>query len=1139
MVTKEATAKQHSAFSATKRALLEKRLRGDSALALIPKRPDAEFAPTTFSQQRLWFLDQLEPGTATYNIPIAMRIRGPLDSTILEQCLNELVRRHETWRTTFESRDGIPVQHIGQPHPIELSELDLASLPESNREHEAIRLATEYAQMPFDLATGPLVRVLLLRLNDGRGSSHDEAGNYRLPRAGASPAPTSPEEDFLFVLVQHHSISDGWSIGIILQEIAVLYEAFQAQKPSPLPELAVQYADYACWQQQKLQGKELERQLAYWQQQLEDAPGPLDLPGRGIHQDLRAARGETHHFHFSRALSDQLRALCQQEGVTLFMLILAALQVVLHRYTDQDDLMISTSTANRTLPELEPIVGFFVNTLVLRTSLAGDPAFEELLKRVQNVSLAAFAHQEVPFERAVARVPALQVHFILQNTPSQSKELSAITVERIELENNTAKFDLFLNVEDASEIFGFFEFNADLFDTATIQRLHIHFQRVLEAAVQHPEMQLSSFALLTEEECQQILFEWNNTVCRDQHCGCIHELFEAQAARTPQQAALESEGVILTYEELNRKANQVAHYLRSLGVAPEVPVGLCLERSIEQMVAVLGILKAGGAYLPLDPSYPAERLEWMLADAQAPILLTQSSLLPRLPSHDCTVVCLDTSQDVLSEMATTNPPLLATEANMAYIIYTSGSTGQPKGVMIAHRSVVNHSQAIARQYHIESSDRMLQFASLSFDAAGEELYPTWLNGATLVLRPEQLPTSITALHDFIRKERLTILNLPTTYWHQWVTQLVAVDVAMPTPLRLVIVGGESVQPAHYRQWLDRAGTQIQWSNTYGPTETTITAILHAPAEATDLSVETTPIGRPIANMQAYVLDRRLQPVPIGATGEIYLGGVGLARGYLNRPDLTADHFIPNPYGPAGTRLYRTGDLARYLSDGNMLYVGRSDQQVKIRGYRIELGEIENVLLQHPAIAESAVLAQEDASGDKYLVAYIVSNQAILTASELRQFLSHHLPEYMLPASYMFLEQFPVNSSGKINRRALPVPTRDRHDSAEAYVSPRTPLEEVLACVWSDVLHIERVGIYDNFFEIGGHSLRATQLVARLQDIFPVDLPLKHIFEHPTIASLAEALLQDEGQREMISMTAELFLMVTDLSDEKVEALLKE
>jgi amino acid adenylation domain-containing protein len=1121
MPTNDTLEQQRLALSASRRALLEKRLRGEEGRAFeIAPRSTLESAPTTFAQQRLWFLDQLEPGSTTYTIPIALRVRGPLCSDILARALGELTRRHETWRTTFESRDGVPVQRIHPPTPFPLETRDLGELPDEQREHEAIAAATAYAQLPFQLAEGPLVRALLLRL---------------------------AETEHLLLLIQHHSISDGWSIGIILHELTLYYEALLTGRPAPLPPLRIQYADYACWQQQYLDGPQLERQLAYWRQQLADAPAPLDLCYLGAQTatgrpDGAPARGQTQYFRLPRALSDDLRTLCQHEGVTLFMLLLAGFQLLLHRSTGQEDLLISTSTANRQLPELEPIVGFFVNTLVLRTSLAGDPTFRELLTRTREVSLAAFAHQAVPFERALTRVPALPVHFILQNTPSPGRDLPGLSVERIELENPTAKFDLFLNIEDSDELAGFFEYNADLFDTPAITRLQTHFQQLLQDVVRAPDQRLSTFALCTRAERELILTSWSGMAGPPPSGACIHELFEAQVTWTADRIAMADGQGALTYQELNRRANRLARALHARGVAPEVPVGLYLERSFDLLVGVLAILKAGGVYVPLDPGSPPERLAWILADARAPVLLTHSALLPRLPTSSCIALCLDTpgvwAEAAESEetRADANPVHLATQANAAYIIYTSGSTGRPKGVLVSHRNVVNHSQAIARQYAIGSGDRVLQFASLSFDAAGEELYPTWFSGATLHLRPENLPASARAFHALVEQESLSILNLPTAYWQQWATQLADEDASLPVCLRLVIVGGEQVQAAHYRQWRAAAGTRVCWSNTYGPTEATITALLHTPGPD-GVPGDIPPIGRPIANTQAYVLDRHLQPVAPGAVGELYLGGEGLARGYPGRADLTATRFPPNPYGQAGTRLYRTGDLARYLDDGNVVYIGRSDDQVKIRGHRIEPGEIASVLLTHPALAESVVLLRQDAVGDPCLVAYLVRKTPELSAGEIRQFLAARLPAYMLPARYLFLTSLPLTASGKVDRRALPLPDAGQEVRETRYVAPQTPVEDVLARVWADVLHITQIGTDDNFFEIGGHSLRATRLVARLQDIFSIDLPLKYIFSYPTIARLAQTLQQEHGQ--MLTTTAELFLMVADLPDDRVEALLQE
>lgn len=1115
MPSNETLEQQRTALSAAGRALLDRRLRAQEGRSgEIARRPDPERAPTTFAQQRLWFLDQLEPGSLTYIIPLALRIHGPLRPGVLGLALGELARRHETWRTTFESHDGVPMQRIHPPGPFPLQMHDLEALPAEQREAEALQAATAFAHLPFQLARGPLVRALVLRL---------------------------AATEHLLVLTQHHSISDGWSIGILLHELTLCYEALLAGRPSPLPPLRVQYGDYACWQQEQLSGPELERQLAYWREHLAQAPAPLDLLqtgalARSAHLDGAPARGQTQYFRLPRALGDELRALCQQEGVTLFMLLLAGFQLLLYRYTGQEELLISTSTANRQLPELEPIVGFFVNTLVLRTSLAGDPTFRALLGRVREVSLAAFAHQAVPFERALARVPPLPVHFILQNTPSPGKDLPGLTVERVELDNPTAKFDLFLNIEDAEEPVGFVEYNADLFEAPTIARLLTHFQHLLQAVVRTPDRRISAFALCTGAERELILGSWSRGDGPPPCGACLHELIETRAASTPDHVALADAQGALTYHELNRRANRLAHALRACGVAPEVRVGLLLERSFDLLVGMLGILKAGGAYVPLDPLTPPERLAWLLADAQAPILLTHSALPP--PTHNCAVLCLDTPQEwdrACAADADTNPAPLATDACAAYVIYTSGSTGTPKGVLVSHRSVVNHSQAIARQIACDHTDRVLQFASLSFDAAAEEIYPTWFSGATLLLRPQSLPVSARAFHALIEQEGLSMLNLPTAYWQHWVTQLTDEHVPLPAGLRLVIVGGEQVQPACYRQWREAAGTRVRWSNTYGPTEATITALLSTPGPHTPGDLP--PIGRPLANTQAYVLDRHLQPVAPGAVGELYLAGEGLARGYLGRPELTAARFLPNPYGQPGTRLYHTGDLARYQDNGEIVYVGRSDDQVKIRGHRIEPGEVASVLLTHPALAASVVLARPNASGDLCLVAYLVRKTPELTAGEVRQFLAERLPPAMLPASYVFLARLPLTTSGKVDRRALPDPQAGQQMHATPYAPARTPLEEVLARVWADVLQLARVGINDNFFEIGGHSLRATRLVARLQEIFSIELPLKDLFSAPTIARLAEALLHRHGQT--VTETAELFLMVADLPEDRVEALLQE
>lgn len=1110
MSTQDDLAHRRLTLSTSKQILLERRLQRQRANLTIGKRPDPTNAPASFSQERLWFLDQLEPGNAMFTIPIATRIAGTLDTCILEQCLDALIERHETWRTTFTSVEGIPVQHIGPPWHLPLSIIDLTSYPAEIREQEALKLATQHALLPFDLARGPLVRALLLTL--------------------------SPNT-FIFVLLQHHIISDGWSVGILLPEIVQLYEAFSQGRPSPLPELPIQYADYAYWQQQRLQDNTLEPQLSYWKQQLAELPPSLELPIDKPRPEQPTFRGAIQRFSFPRSLTDNLREFCRAQGVTLFTTILSAFETLLHRYSGQTNLLIGTSVANRTLPELEKVVGFFVNTLILRNDLSGDPTFQSVLHQVRSVSQSALAHQEVPFERVVARVPHIQVLFIMQNTPRRLIPVANLTFERMEIESHTAKFDLYLDIEDTPDIIGFLEYNSDIFVPATIERLVEHFQRLLMEIVAQPARRLSEFSLLTAHEQTQLRSSWGSGPTKTRPLTSLHACFERQVAITPLQSALETDERSFTYQELNECANRLAHYLRTLGIGPDVPVVLCMERSIEQMIGVLGILKAGGCYVPLDPALPVKRLQWILADTKAPVILTlqqQEPLFATFQSAMSHVIFLDRLQEQLAQQPATNPSPVISVEQLAYIIYTSGSTGIPKGVEVPHRSVLNHSVAIAERFAFSSTDRVLQFASLSFDAAAEELYPTWLSGATLVLRPDYLPALGAELHQFISQKELTILNLPTAYWHQWMANLATAPAIIDTMLRLVIIGGEQAQPDAYRAWQHYASPQVTLSNTYGPTEATITATLYCPEPAMPF-LDVVPIGQPLANTQAYILDQHLHFVPPGALGELYLGGAGVARGYLNQPGLTAERFVPDPYGPPGSRLYRTGDLASYLADGNLHYRGRSDQQVKIRGYRIELQEIEHVLQQHPAINECLILAREERSGNPYLVAYVTSSQSDLSSSALRYYLQEHLPDYMLPTHTILLEQFPLTSSGKVDRDSLPVPGTER-EIETSYVPPRTALEEVLVSLWASVLNVEQIGVYDNFFEHGGHSLLATQLVARIQDIFPVELPLKTIFEHPTIAHLAQVMLQEDDQRETIELTVQLLQSVADLSDEEAQLL---
>jgi amino acid adenylation domain-containing protein len=921
--------------------------------------------PTSFAQQRLWFLDQLEPGTAFYNVDTSMPLPWALDIAALAQALNEIVRRHEALRTTFSAIDGEPVQIIGPNYKLDLPVIDLRELPEDQIEAEAFRLATEEAQRPFDLARGPLLRTTLLQFTD---------------------------EYFLLLLTMHHIVCDGWSLGVFFRELMALYEAYEQGQPSPLPELPIQYADFAAWQRQWLQGDVLKEQLEYWKKQLADLP-ELQLPTDRPRPEITSAsfRGAHETLFIPKPLAEAIRRLSNREEATPFMVLLTAFEVLLSRYTNQEDIVVGSPIANRNRAELEPLIGFFVNMLVMRGDLSGDPSFREAVRRVKQVCLEAYAHQDLPFEKLVEelqperdlRNPLFQVSFQLfssadvdegEYSGEQYSTDSEEPAEWLEVERGTANIDLALDLwESPDGIFGRVEYSTDLFDAATIQRMLAHFMKLLESMVANPDQRISQLPLLTEDEAHQVLFEQNSNASAYPQDKCFHQLFEAQAERNPESVAIIYKDEKLTYGELNRRANKVAHYLRSLGVKPETFVGICVERSLEMVVGLLGILKSGGAYLPLDPAYPKQRLALALKNTNAPVVLTEKRLAEMLAAPDVKTICLDTDWETISHESEENPASDVVGENLVYVIYTSGSTGKPRGVLVQHRSLVNHCVASAQGYEIKETDRILQFASISFDVAAEELFPSWLKGATVVLRPEGVSLTFAELSQLLKKERLTILNLPASYWHEWVSELAHTREPLPPSLRLVIVGNEKVLPERLWQWQQIAGDAIEFRNAYGPTETTVTAMVYEPSQIDgEINFQSVPIGRPISNVQVYLLDSNLNLVPVGIPGVLYIGGDGLARGYLDAPDVTADKFIPHPFSSKpGQRLFRTGDRARYLPSGDMEFLGRNDNQVKIRGYRIELGEIEETLAQHASVKECAVVSREDEPGEVGLTAYVV------------------------------------------------------------------------------------------------------------------------------------------------------------------------
>jgi len=1065
-------------------------------LPILPREKDTEL-PLSFAQTRLWFLDQFESDSSFYNIPLALHLEGNLNQDVLIQSLEEICDRHEALRTNFISVDGVATQVIQTQTPWTVNIVDLQHLSSSEQEIASQELTQNQAIQPFDLARDPLIRANLVILS---------------------------ETEHILLVCMHHIVSDGWSMGVFLQELTDLYNAYIQNQPSSLKPLPIQYGDYTLWQKQWLQGDILQRQLDYWQKQLADAPALLSLPTDRPRPAVQSFAGAHLPFTLSWELSQKLTQLTQEQGVTLFMTLLTAFDILLYRYTEQEDILIGTPITNRNRSELEGLIGFFVNTLVLRTDLSGNPSFNELLIRVREMAMDAYTHQDLPFEmlvevlqpeRDLSHAPLFQVDFLLQNEPLSQLELIGLTASPLLTESATAKFDLTLGMENTDKgLRGVWEYNTDLFERSTIERLAGNFVTLLEAIVANPQQQISQLPLLTEVESQQLLKDWNTTEKNYPFHQCVHHLFEEQAERTPNAVAVVFEGLELTYQQLNIQANQLAHYLQSLGVGAEILVGIYLERSLLVIVGLLAVLKAGGAYVPLDPDYPQQRLSYMAEDAKISLLLTQQSLLSSLPVEDVGVIVLDKSAESLTVQSLENPVSEVVPENLLCVLYTSGSTGKPKGVMLTHEALVNHSWGISEIFGLTESDRVLQFASFGFDVAAEEIFPTWLKGGTVVLRPWQMFPTLTDFADFIEQESLTLLNITPAYWHEWAIAVSQSSATVPSSLRVVAVGGDAVLPETVNIWREWVGKQVQCINVYGPTEASVTAIVHDLLDSQSEKINSVLIGRPIANTKAYILDQNLQPAPIGVKGELHLCGVRLARGYLNRPELTAEKFIDNPFAAAPfNRLYKTGDLARYLPNGSIECFGRIDNQVKIRGFRIELGEIEAILNQHLDVQTSCVIIREDLPGQKYLVAYIVISshyERIPMISELRQFLAGNLPMYMVPQAFVFLESLPLTTNRKVDRRALPAPNLEG-DRRDQYVAPRNAIEEMLLQIWTEVLKVGQVGIYDNFFEIGGHSLLATQLVSRIRSLFKIELPLRSLFAAATVAELAHLIGQLQQQ----------------------------
>ncbi|HJT57763.1 MAG TPA: amino acid adenylation domain-containing protein, partial [Ktedonobacteraceae bacterium] len=1060
---------------------MEQMLRGGQEIeapSLVPV-PRGRELPLSFAQQRLWFLDQLEPNSTAYNIPNATRLSGKLNFHALEQSLQEVVRRHESLRTTFSTKEGQPVQVIEPCARCSLPVIELSALASEQHENEVLRLVQQEARRPFNLAHGPLLRATLLRHS---------------------------ENEHVVLLTMHHIVSDAWSYDIFLRELTILYNALAAGQPSPLSELSLQYADFASWQRQWLQGEVLEAQVAYWSEQLRGIPS-LELPTDHPRPAVQTFRGAHQNLLLPALLSEELKRLSQREGVTLFMTLLGAFQVLLSRYSGQSDIAVGTPIANRTRAELEKLIGFFVNTLVLRCDLSDNPSFLDLLKRVREVCLEAYTHQDVPFEKLVevlqperdlSRSPLFQVTFQLHHAFEPSQAPRGLTVSGLSNESGTAKFDLSLAMTDSDQgLYCAVEYNTDLFEASTISRLLEHFRTLLASIVARPDDRLAELPVLSEGELQQLLCEWNETQ-KDYGAGlCLHTLFETQVERTPEAIALVFEDEHLTYRALNERANQVAHYLWRQGVAPEVLVGLCLERSPEMAIGLLGVLKAGGAYVPLDAAYPQERLAFMLADIQASTLLTQQRLAAELPEHSAQIICLDTNWEDIDQQSRVNPVSEVRSENAAYVIYTSGSTGRPKGVVVTHQAICNHMSWMQTNFPLGEMDRVLQKTAFSFDASIWEFFAPLQAGAQLIMAQPGGHRDISYLIEAVAHYGITVLQLVPSLLRVFLEHR---EITRCRSLKRVFCGGEELPVAVQQLFFTRLTADLY--NLYGPTEASID-VTAWPCEPENTG-QKIPIGRPIANTRIYLLDAHRQPVPIGVPGELHIGGIGLARGYLHCPDITAEKFFPDPFSSEpGARLYATGDLARYLPDGSIEYQERIDLQVKIRGFRIELGEIEAVLAQHPELLESVVMTIEGAAGDKRLAAYVVPRELPApSSSELRRYLQEKLPDYMVPSALVVLEALPLMPNGKVDRRALSTLDMTGAEQGER-MEMLSPVQELLVSLWGEVLGLKHIGIHENFFALGGHSILATQLISRVQSVLQVEISLRNLFEAPTVALLAE------------------------------------
>lgn len=1076
---------QYSNLSPAKKALLEKLKAGKLKADIIPKHQDCKNIPLSFSQQRLWFIDQLYHGSSFYNIPIAFHIQGNLDIIALQQSLNEIIKRHEVWRTNFKLINGEPIQEIFPESIWNLSIISLEDLSGKDWESEIKQFAAESAKKPFNLAKGLLVRASLLRLN---------------------------QQEHILVVTMHHIITDGWSCGVFLHELSILYTAFSTNQPSPLMELPIQYSDFTIWQRDRIQGEFLATQLNYWKQQLQGELPILQLPMDRPRPNVTTFTGAKQYFTLSATLTNALKQLSQQEDATLFMTLLAAFNILLYCYADQEDILIGSPIANRNRAELEGMLGLFVNTLVLRNNLSGNPSFRELLHRVREVTLDAYAHQDLPFEmlveelqpeRDLSRNPFYEVMFVLQNTPGSVEEASGLTLRTLEFDSGTAQLDIFLSMSESEEgLAGCLEYNTDIFDLTTISQFINNFQTLLGNIIANPEHHLSELSLITASQQEELLFKFNQTRADYPQNISLHQLFEQQVEITPLSVAITKDSEQITYRQLNHNVNQLAHYLRKQGVTKETLIALCLERDLDMVVGILAILKAGGAYIPLDPSYPVARLNFMLSDSQASLLITKQEILEKISLSAVKTIYLDIYKEEIARESLENPINLSSSDHLAYIIYTSGSTGTPKGVLGTHRGTVNGLHWLWKTYPFSEGEVCCQKTAVSFVDSVWEIFAPLLQGIPIVMI-----------------SNATVLD-PQLFIESLGQHKVSRIILVPSLLRLILDNySHLVKKLKYLKFWVTSGEALSVKlaqtfrelmpfakliNLYGSSEVSANVTYYDTSLLPE-QAHSVPIGRPIDNTQVYVLNRDLQPTPIGVTAELYLGGDGLAKGYLHCPKLTQERFIDNPFIP-GDKLYKTGDLVRYLPDGNLEYLGRHDEQVKIRGFRVGLDEIATAITKHPDVQESVVITSNDAEDNPCLIAYVVTDKQDIN-TQLLCYLQQYLPNYMLPSAFIALDKFPLTPNGKVDKRALPSSEVIQLNANKSFVAPRNFTELVLAKAWENLLNTSPVGVTDNFFDLGGHSFLAVRLMAQIYDKFEHNLPLSTLFENPTIEKLAVILSQ--------------------------------